>query len=132
MATPKTDKFLLDSDIAIWMLRGKIQVADSVVKIVSRKTACISLLTVSEIYKGSKEGEENSYLDFFSFHAIMPIDFTIAKTAGEYWKKYRHINTNLIDFLIAATCKERKLTLLTGNTKHFPMADIKIIDPLAK
>lgn len=131
MATKKSDRFLLDSDISIWILRKNVEVAEAVLKILGEKTAGISILTVSEIYKGGKDQEEKIYSEFFSFHSIFPIEFTTAKQAGDYWKKYRQINNNIIDYLIAATCRNYKLTLLTLNTKHFPMTDIKTINPLA-
>ncbi|OGB85298.1 hypothetical protein A2994_03590 [candidate division Kazan bacterium RIFCSPLOWO2_01_FULL_48_13] len=130
MVIKKSDKFLLDSDISIWILRKKTSIADAVIKTIREKTAGVSILTVSEIYKGGREQEEKIYSEFFNFHSIFPIEFKIAKHAGEYWKKYKHVNNNIVDYLIASTCKYFKLTLLTLNTKHFPMKDIKVINPL--
>lgn len=124
------NNFLLDSDISIWIIRGNDQVVGSVIKLVHNQPCVISILTVGEIYKNSFPDEELSNEHFFRWHKQISIDFQTAKLAGEYWHKYRQINNNFVDYLIAATCKIHKLTLLTRNTKHFPMKNIKIIDPI--
>ncbi|MBI5358467.1 type II toxin-antitoxin system VapC family toxin [Candidatus Amesbacteria bacterium] len=121
--------YLLDSDISIWIIRGDEKIIKSVASLVHNQQSVISILTVGEIYKNSFPEEELSNEHFFKWHKQIPIDFQIAKLAGEYWHKFRNINNNFVDYLVAATCKLNKFTLLTRNTKHFPMKDIKIIDP---
>ena len=131
MPKPRTiDSFLLDTDVSIWIIRGDKKVIESVSQIVDHQTVAISILTVCEIYKNSFLDEEPSNRHFFKWHKQIPIDFQTARLAGEYWNKYRQINNNIVDYLIAATCKINKLTLLTRNIKHFPMKDIKVIDPI--
>ena len=124
-------RFLLDSDVSIWIIRGDSKTIEAVSEIANNQSVAISILTVGEIYKNSFPEEEASNRHFFKWHNQIPINFAIAKLAGEYWNKYRSVGINLIDYLIAATCKINRLTLLTMNTKHYPMKDIKIIDPLA-
>lgn len=124
--------FLLDSDIVIWILRSNPTVVQAVSRVVSEKGVCISSATVAEVYKNWRQNELLKYRQFFKLHPQIPIDSFIAETAGRYWKQYRGINQNTVDYFIAATCKINKLTLLTMNTKHFPMKDIKVINPLAK
>ncbi len=131
MPKPKAkSRFLLDSDVSIWIIRGNKKIIEAVSKIVNDQSVVISVLTVSEIYKNSFPEEEPSNRHFFKWHNQIPIDFTIAKLAGEYWHRYRSVNSNLIDYLIAATCRIKKIALITCNTRHFPMRDIKIVDPL--
>ncbi len=130
MGQVKKTKYLLDSDVSIWIMRGNEKIIDLVSKLTGNSPAVISILTVAEIYKNSLAGEENSNRRFFELHHQLPIDLSIARIAGEYWQKYRSINSNIVDYLIAATCKIHKLTLLTRNTKHFPMKDIKVINPV--
>ncbi len=122
--------FLLDSDIAIWILRSNSAVVQAVSKIVSEKRVYVSCATVAEIYKNWKQNELLKYHQFFKLHPQIPIDSFVAEIAGRYWKQYRGINQNTVDYFIAATCKIHKLTLLTMNTKHYPMKDIKVIDPI--
>ncbi len=123
-------RFLLDSDVSIWIIRGDEETIEAVSKIVNDQSAAVSILTVSEIYKNSFPKEEPSNQHFFRWHNQISIDFAIAKLAGEYWQKYRSTNSNIIDYLIAATCKVHELTLLTRNIRHFPMKDIRVIDPM--
>ena len=131
MLKPKIkSSFLLDSDVSIWIISGDEKVKKSVTGLVHNQPSVISILTVGEIYKNSFPEEELSNDHFFRWHRQIPIDFQTAKLAGEYWNKYRKINNNFVDYLIAATCKVNKLILLTRNIKHFPMKDIKIIDPI--
>lgn len=60
---------------------------------------------------------------------IWNVTSTIAKQAGWYWQQYikRLKNLHIIDCLLAATAKIHDLTLVTLNTRHFPMKDIKIM-----
>ncbi len=124
------NNFLLDSDVSIWIIRGDKRTIEAVSRIVDDQLVVISVLTVGEIYKNSFPEEEASNRHFFRWHNQISVDFQTAKLAGEYWNKFRRINNNFVDYLIAATCKIHKLTLLTMNTKHYPMKDIKVIDPL--
>ena len=131
MVIRKSDKFLLDSDISIWITRQNNRVADAVLWVMGRKTAAISVMTVAEIYKGWRSSEEKTYQDFFAIHTTISPDLAIAEVAGKYWQEYKRFNPNIVDYLIAASCRVYKLTLLTTNTKHFPMKDIKVINPLS-
>lgn len=124
-------KYLLDSDVSIWILRNHPEIVNKVLTITQNKPFYISVLTVTEIYKNSREDEIGKYDLFFGVNYQLGIDYNIAKLAGDYWKIYKGVNQNIVDYLIAATCKVNKLILLTRNTKHFPMKDIKIIDPLS-
>ena len=122
--------FLLDSDVAIWILRSNSTVVQAISRIVSEKQVYVSSATVAEVYKNWRQNELSKYHQFFKLHPQIPIDSFIAQTAGIYWKQHRGINQNTVDYFIAATCKIHKLTLLTMNTKHYPMKDIKVVNPL--
>lgn len=104
--------------------------ADAVLEVMGEKTAGVSIMTVVEIYKGWRGGEERIYQDFFDLHTVIPVDLAVAKVAGKYWQEYKGANPNIVDYLIAASCRVHRLTLLTTNTKHYPMKDIKVINPL--
>lgn len=125
-------RFLLDSDICIGILRGNPSFLETVSTVIGTKQACISVITIAEIYKNSHPHEERMNRLFFSSHSQLPVDSKIAIQAGKYWKQHKGLNLNMMDYLIAGTCKIHALTLLTRNIKHFPMKDINVIDPLAK
>jgi len=62
------------------------------------------------------------------------IDVTplIAKQGGFYWQQFHKKlqNLSLADCLIAGTANANSLILVSLNTKHFPMKDIRILNPL--
>ena len=55
----------------------------------------------------------------------------IAKQAGLYWQQYSKQlkNISLTDCLIAGTANVNDLMLVSLNIKHFPMKDIKVLNP---
>ena len=57
------------------------------------------------------------------------MDETVAEIAAQYRQQFRRKEKQvyLIDCLIAATAKLYNLTLVTKNTKDYPMKDIKVI-----
>lgn len=105
--------YILDSDIIIWFLREEKTIINSVRRLTSDNILCISALTVTEIYKN-----------------IFPSE--IAKDAGYYWQEYckQFKSISLADCVIASTAKFYKATLLTLNTRHFPMKDIRVVNPI--
>lgn len=123
-------KFLLDSDVLINIYRNRTKIRASVSSLVKKTQPCISVINVLEIYKNCFPEEESTTQKFLSGHKMIDVNFPIAKLAGEYWKKYKNVHVNIADYIIAATCKINHLTLVTGNSKHYPMKDIKVIDPL--
>ena len=56
----------------------------------------------------------------------------IAKQAGLYWQQYsKHLkNLSLTDCLIAGTVNVNNLVLVSLNARHFPMKDIRMLNPL--
>lgn len=123
--------YLIDTNILIWILRGKENYLKWFEKISFKSTTSISVISVGEIYQNilTIEFEKTEELldKFKIFHVTLPI----AKKAGLYWqfhiKKYKELS--LPDCLIAATAKQYNLKLVTLNTKHFPMDDIEVLKP---
>jgi predicted nucleic acid-binding protein len=86
------------------------------------RDACISVITVAEIYQGARDQEENLIASTLSAFRVLPLTFDIAKSAGLYSRDYRQSHgCGLADCLIAATATAHGLTLQTFNKKHFPM-----------
>lgn len=126
--------YLLDTDILIWVIRGRKEIIEAVSSLKNKSPTCISSLSIAEIYKNIFPEELIKTDDYINQHHIYPVDIEIAKQGGLYWQQ--HIKTvrnlSIIDCLIAATAKENNLTVVTLNSRHFPMRDIKVINPLAK
>lgn len=83
----------------------------------------LSAVTVAELYAGVRKGKEEKELNaFIAVTKIIPIDKQMAIQAGQYLRQYRQSHgVGFGDGLIAATANIQGLTLVTLNTKHFPM-----------
>jgi len=123
---------LLDTDVLIWLVRGNAKLLKAIEGLKKGEVCSISTITIAEIYKNIFPSEIQSTDELIYQHIIYPVDDIIAKQAGFYWQEYslKLMKLTLTDCLIAATAKINNLVLVSLNTKHFPMKDIKIFNPL--
>ena len=124
--------YLLDTDVLIWVLRGKKDIVDKVSELKNKSPLGISVISTAEIYKNIFSSELTVTEDYLGQHIIFDVDQKIAKTAGLYWQQYAKQlkNLSLIDCLIAGTANVNSLILVSLNTKHFPMKDIQVLNPI--
>ena len=124
--------FLLDTDILIWILRGKKEVREKVSKLKEKSPLAISVISIAEIFRNIFPSELSTTEDFLNLHIIFDLDQKTAKIAGLYCQHYQKQlqNLTLDDCLIAGCANVNDLTLVTLNTKHFSMKDIKTLNPL--
>ena len=130
MTVPLT-KCILDTDILIWLLRGKKGIVEQIDKLSYKSSLSISVISVAEIYKNIFPSELATTEALLDSHAIIPVSTGIAKQAGLYFQEY-HIKLkklSLTDCLIASTSLVHDSALITLNTKHFPMQNITVLDP---
>lgn len=125
--------FLLDTDVLIWVLRGQEEIIRKVSQLKEESPLAISVISIAEIFKNIFPSELTIVEDYLEQHIICDVDQKIAKIAGLYWQQYNKQlkNLSLTDCLIAGTANVNDLTLVSLNTKHFPMQDIKILNPHA-
>ncbi len=115
---------MLDTDILIWILRGR---QDEMLKFEKytrehEGIICITPIQVSEIYAGMKEQEEIETSLFLQRFHLVDLDFHIGVLAGKFMNKYQKSHSvTMSDALIAAACKMLGVSLWTYNTKHYPM-----------
>jgi predicted nucleic acid-binding protein len=124
--------YLLDTDILIWVLRGKPEIVEKVSELKDKSTLSISVISIAEIYKNIFPSELTQTEEYLSQHIQFEVNQKIAKIAGLYWQQYsKHLkNLSLTDCLIAATASVNEATLISLNIKHFPMNDITVLNPL--
>ena len=124
--------FLLDTDVLIWILRGRKEVKNKVSKLKEESPLAISVVSIAEIFRNIFPSELSTTEDFLNLHIIFELDQKTAKIAGLYCQQYQKQlkNLSLEDCMIAATANTNNLTLVSLNTKHFPMKDIKLLNPL--
>lgn len=122
--------YLLDTDILIWVLRGNRKYIDLIYKLKDQAPLSISTITIAELYKNIYPSEIIKTENLINEFQICDVDTSIAKQAGFYFQQYSKTlkNLNITDCLIAATANIYTATLVSLNTKHFPMKDIKLLN----
>ena len=115
---------IFDTDIIIWILRGKETiVADA--KRLSEETSgkiYITPIQVAEVYSGMKDKEERKTRELIESFYFLDINKRIGELAGIYINKYRKSHKiELADAIIGATARNYNFKLFTLNTKHYPM-----------
>jgi tRNA(fMet)-specific endonuclease VapC len=119
------DRYLIDTDWAIDYMRGKPE-AVSILDSLPEDSAFISVVSVAELYEGaflSRDPSEKikSLEDFLSDMIVLQVTEQTAPVFGEQRAKLRRrgLLIDNLDLLIAATCLEHGLRLLTNNVAHF-------------
>jgi len=124
-------EYLLDSDVLIWQLRDQQETVELLAKLSRRGPLACSVVSIVEIQAGVRRGEEkktSTLLDSLKAYDVTP---AIANLAGTFIRDYRAkgITLDFVDSIIAATAVIHGLTLLTYNTKHYPMPEVKLYSP---
>ena len=113
------EKILLDTDFVIDLLRGYTKRINRLITKIENGEikACISLMSIIELYSGKDSDEKEMIISkFLSLLNIIPLNFALSKLAGNIKRKYR---LSLADSIIAATSSNYKIRLFTFNIKHF-------------
>lgn len=118
-------KYLLDTDWAVYYLRGK----RSIVKAIDEyreKGIAISTISIAELYDGiyrstNPEQKELVLLDFLEGLRIINITKPIARVFGKRRAelKKKGLTVSDLDLLIACAAEYHNLIILTNNRKHF-------------
>ena len=123
------DRFLLDSDVIIWNLRGRIETTEMIEGLLADGGGLLasSALSVMEVWAGVRSGEAEEISALFSSFDVIPVDGVVArKAAGLLPATIRKNPRAWIDTLIAATAIEYGLTLVTYNRRHFDYPGLKV------
>ena len=120
-------KYLLDSDIIIWHLRGRKEVTEMLRDLQRFGLPGCSALSVLEVQLGVKKGEEEKTDRFLKSLKVFDVNSEIAGKAAHLIRKSkaRGITIDIPDAVIASTCILHNLILLTYNRKHYPISDLK-------
>jgi predicted nucleic acid-binding protein len=76
-----------------------------------------------ELLAGVRDSERPALEQFFSALAWVPVDESVARTAGQLAQQHRRSHPGIedSDYLIAATAIVFQADLLTTNIRHYPM-----------
>lgn len=119
-------KYLLDSDVLIWLLRGRPQTLQRLEAL--EGPFGVSVISRAEIWAGAKDPEYRQIEELFLSLTTYPVDPPVADLAGRFLRQYLrgHYPLQLANALIAATAVHHGLMLVTYNVSHFPMPELKI------
>jgi len=110
-------KYLLDTTFLVEHLRG----SDKTSQFLEKEGLCVSTVTIAELIQGARDKKELALVNKICKNIDeVIIDKKISKKAIDLLYNL-HLSDGLmfLDALIAATAIENKLTLITGNIKHF-------------
>lgn len=122
-------KFLLDSNIIIDFLIGREETINLLNEIKrTDDSPATSSLCIAEVQLGVKKEEEENTNIFLNSLQVYDVNRATANMAGEFIRKYKSkgIALPLVDTLIATTCIINNLILVTYDTKHYPIQDLKL------
>ena len=121
-------KFLLDSDVLIWLLRGRPETLQRLERL--EGPFGVSVISQAEIWAGARDTEHRQIEELFLSLTTYPVDQAVAGFAGKLLRqqRHRHKPLELADALIAATAITHDLRLATYHTAHFMMPELTLAD----
>src|SRR5262245_29908377 len=119
---------LVDSDVLIEVSRGRnTPVIDRWQTLSeSAEAILVSPIAVAELWRGARPMEHAVLEGLFAALLCVPIDEQVARTAGDFLRKYaRSHSVELADAMIAASAAIHEARLRTFNRKHYPMTGLR-------
>lgn len=118
-------KYLLDTDICIYWLKGKTTVRARVNQVDWSQIA-ICTITASELYFGAYNSSKiaqnlRTAENFIQSITVLPLSDDVIKKFGQLKAQLRKAGTPVADFdlLIASVALTENLILVTNNTRHY-------------
>lgn len=120
--------FLLDSDVVIWHLRGRLSVVELVLGLAGRGRIALSAISRAEVLLGMRTPEAELTFLFLDSCETLPVTAATADRAGEIIRDFRArgITLTLPDALIGATALIASLALYTCNPRHYPLKGLDL------
>ena len=121
-------RLLLDSTVIIDALRGR-PAAGRLVGLRRRGIEpWVCAISVEEIWRGLRPGEEPTVRRFFGATRVAPIGVPEGELAGTWRRTFaeRGVTLHQADCLIAAAAYGVGASLATANTRDFPMAELVV------
>ena len=121
-------RYLLDSDVIIWCLRGERGMLDLAEGLRREGELACSVASVFEVEAGKRAGEEEMVEAFFGGLRKYDVDEEVARLGGEWQREFRWRGVTLddMDVLIGATAAVNGLVVVTLNPRHYPMEGVEV------
>jgi predicted nucleic acid-binding protein len=116
------DRLLLDTNVLIDLLRRRTDAINYLQGL--RDLPFTSPVVLGELYAGVRDGPERLHLDQLVRSGVRVVSLTreMGISGGLFVRQYaKSHSVGLADALIAATAQQIGATLVTLNSKHFPM-----------
>jgi predicted nucleic acid-binding protein len=123
---------LLDTDVIINLLKKHPETVECFIELSERGTIFLLLpIVIAEIYVGAFKHEHPQIETFFSLCQPLTLDGEVAHMTGHYANHYQKAfqGISLEDYFLAATARQQRCSLWTGNRKPYPMDDIDLFLP---
>lgn len=122
-------RFVLDSDVLIWHLRGKPSVVEHVTSLAGKGVLMVSAIARAEVLAGMRSNEERATLHLLDNLETVHVTTAIADRAAAFIRNLRRrgVTVHLPDALIASTASENEAELHTCNPRHYPGYDVDVI-----
>lgn len=119
-------RYLLDSDVLIWLLRGRKETLQRLEHL--EGPFAVSVVSRAEIWAGARASEHKSIEELFLCLTTHPVDAAVADLAGHLINRHSRSGhpLELPDAMIAATAIIHDQSLVTYNTAHFPMPELRL------
>ena len=124
--------YLLDTDVLINFFKHREPETSRIAELSGTATLAISTLTIAELRTGWTAGQAAFFLPrLYDLCDVVPVTREIAEQAGEWRAQYGKKGETLgtVDTVIAATAHAQGMSLMTNNTKHYPMSEITLFVP---
>jgi predicted nucleic acid-binding protein len=123
-------RFLLDTDAIIDYLFGIPTTVALIQDLHHRgETLCVCDVVIAEVYAGLRSQHREAAEQLLSACTFLPTSPTIAQQAGRWRYDFarRGIQLATTDTLVAATAHAHEATIVTGNTKDYPMPELTLL-----
>jgi tRNA(fMet)-specific endonuclease VapC len=121
--------YLIDTDWIIHYLNGNSRIVEKI-GLLEKEGLAASVISVAELYEGiyystNPAGNEKALNDFLSGISTLGIEDEVCKVFGKERGRLRKEKKMIGDFdlLIASTCLQHGLTLMTNNRRHYEVVD---------
>jgi predicted nucleic acid-binding protein len=120
--------YLLDTDAVIDLFKGFPSTVELVQQLFQQgETLCTCAVVVAEVYAGLNPTERSPGQELLGSLRFFATSAGAARQAGLWRYAFARQGVQLAttDCLIAAIAYERGATLVTGNTDHYPMPELR-------
>ena len=121
--------YLLDTTVIIDCLRGRKETVGFLTRIASEGSVvgCCAV-NIAEVYAGMREHEGELTRKFLDSLEYYEVTRNLAELAGMYKRAYagKGVTLSLSDVIIAAVGISNNLTLVTDNSRHYPMPELNV------